>query len=142
MQDMKILSSLRVTAVHASLVRLLLQSECDHGFVSLQVPVVLAASMYVYNTLSAEPLAPVEEASLLGGFLTFKIAHIIYVYEQLKPKIGKRKQQKRPNFDSVPDIDLDLYGRPKVPTQGVAEAERVLAEDEERRAKWQSFWRR
>jgi hypothetical protein len=104
-----------------------------------QVPVALAAGMYVYNTHAAEPLTLTEEASLFGGFLSFKAAHVLYIYQQLRPRFNK-KPRKRPTFDSVPDIEYDLYGREKVQAKGVQEAEKVLAQEEERKANGWLRW--
>jgi hypothetical protein len=39
----------------------------------LLVPVALAAGMAVYNHMAEQPLHGMEQASLLAGFLSFKV---------------------------------------------------------------------
>lgn len=106
----------------------------------MQVPVALGVGVYTYNATAGTPLTLVEEASLAGGFLSFKAAHIMYLYDQLRPRLGAEppKKAKRPTFDDTDD-DFDMYARTKDKSAGVAEAERVLAEEEARKA--QRGWR-
>lgn len=43
----------------------------------LLVPVGLAAGVALYNSWAEQPLAGVEEFSLLGGFLSYKVYYIL-----------------------------------------------------------------
>jgi hypothetical protein len=106
----------------------------------LQVPVMLGVGMFAYNSQAAEPLTLAEEASLLGGFLSFKAAHIMYVYDQLRPRFGAKKTRIRRTFDDPPD-EFDMYARKQQQAKGVEEADRILAEEEARKAKKQWFAR-
>lgn len=103
----------------------------------LQVPVALAVAVYVFNTQSGDHLELAEEASLLGGFLSFKVAHILFTYEQLRPRF--EKEAPPPRLATLDTLDMfDLYGNRKEKTRGVQEAERVLAEAEANKSRW---WR-
>jgi hypothetical protein len=101
----------------------------------VQVPVALAVGVCMYNTQSGDHLTLEEEGSLLAGFLSFKLAHILYMYQELRPRFKKEAPPPRVITVDPPD-QFDLYGNPNAQPRGVQEAERVLAEAEARRSNW------
>ena len=98
------------------------------------MPVALGVGVFLFNSQMDEPLTLTEEASVFGGFLSFKVAHVMYVYQQLRPRFGEKKARKRPTFDHLPDVDVDMYGRAKVQPKAVEDADRHIAEQEAREA--------
>lgn len=74
----------------------------------------LAAAVYAYNVnadlLGARPLTLIEQGAVLGGFLSFKVALILQVYDELKPKFEAEKllQASRPVLAEVEDVSVDL----------------------------------
>lgn len=102
--------------------------------VSTQVPVALGLGIYAFNSQMSDSLTLTEEACIFGGFLSFKAAHVMYLYSQLRPSFGAKKERKRPTFAEVPDIEFDMYGRVKAPPKVIEDADRALAEQEARDA--------
>lgn len=100
----------------------------------MQVPVVLAAGIAAFNSQVTEPLSVLEQGSMLAGFLSFKLAHVQYVYSQLRPKFEQPGPRSRvPDVSSVEDLKMDVYGRSTKPIRAIEEADRVLAEEEARK---------
>jgi len=54
----------------------------------LLVPVGLAALVGLYNLLADEPLPLVYEGCALGGFLSYKLALIFKLVDDLTPKVN------------------------------------------------------
>lgn len=109
-------------------------SPATDSAVATQVPVFLAAGMAAFNSQAAEPLTIVEQGSMLAGFLSFKLAHVQYLYSQLRPKFEQPGPKRRvPDVSSVKDVQLDVYGRSTKPIRAIEEADRVLAEEEARK---------
>ena len=96
------------------------------------MPIALAASIALFNAESGDTLTLTEEACVLGGFLSYKVALMLKVWDDLKPRFGKR-EARRPKWKEIDD-DFDVYGRPKAKSLGLQEAERVLAEEEAKKA--------
>lgn len=94
----------------------------------------MAAGIAAFNSQAAEPLTVVEQGAMLIGFLSFKLAHVQYLYSQLRPKFEQPPPQRQvPDVASVQDIQMDVYGRSTKPIRAIEEADRVLAEEEARK---------
>ena len=106
--------------------------------VSTQVPVALGLGIYAFNSQMSDSLTLTEEACVFGGFLSFKAAHVMYLYSQLRPSFGAKKERKRPTFAEVPDIEFDMYGRVKAQPKAIEDADRALAEQKARESAKQS----
>lgn len=66
--------------------------------------------------------------------MSFKLAHVQYLYSQLRPKFEQPGPKRRvPDVSSVQDVRMDVYGREIKPTRAIEEADRVLAEEEARK---------
>lgn len=74
----------------------------------------LVAAMALYNanaeSLGSRPLTLIEQGAAVGGFLSYKVALILQVYEELKPKYDPEEllKSKRPALVQVEDVSLDL----------------------------------
>jgi hypothetical protein len=100
----------------------------------VQVPVVLAAGMSAFNQQSSDPLTVGEQACALAGMLSFKLAHVQYLYKELRPRFEQPGPSRRvPDVASVEDVNLDMYARSKQQLKAIEEADRVLAEEEARK---------
>lgn len=76
----------------------------------LLIPIGLAAGIWACNHFGWHTLSRMEEGCLLLGFLSFKAALFLAVWDSLKPKFDAEafKRPKRPvqyNFDEEPNID-------------------------------------
>ena len=98
----------------------------------MKVPVVLAASIALFNAKSGDHLTLTEEACVLGGFLSYKVALVIKLWDDTRPRFAQAPVT-RPKWKVIDD-DLDMYGRTKTKSIGEQEAERVLAEEEAKKA--------
>ncbi|KAG2452284.1 hypothetical protein HYH02_003308 [Chlamydomonas schloesseri] len=93
----------------------------------LLVPVGLAVAGAGYNAL-AGPEAQLDllhQGCLLGGFLSYKLALLIKLVDELTPKTFVDTTDTRPRLEQVED-ELDMYGRPKrrvikMPTEALPE---------------------
>ena len=54
----------------------------------LLVPISLAALMAGYNVIAETPLTGFQEAGLLLGFLSHKVALFLKVADEVAPKVG------------------------------------------------------
>lgn len=73
----------------------------------LLVAVVLAGAVGAFNTLSETPMGRVEQASLLAGFLSYKAALLLNIWDSTKPKVdvdGARRP-KRPELAVLPPVE-------------------------------------
>ncbi|KAG2443532.1 hypothetical protein HXX76_001884 [Chlamydomonas incerta] len=80
----------------------------------LLVPVGLAVLAAAYNRV-AGPEAQLDllhQGCLLGGFLSYKLALLIKLVDELTPKTYVDTTDTRPRLEVVED-ELDMYGRPK-----------------------------
>ncbi|KAL4439962.1 hypothetical protein ABPG75_002963 [Micractinium tetrahymenae] len=80
----------------------------------LVLPALLAAAA-AYNAAAApeDQLGLVEQGCLLGGFLSWKVALVLKIYEDLKPRPLTEEEilrQQRPMLVEVEDVKLDLRG--------------------------------
>ncbi|BDA44045.1 hypothetical protein COCOBI_05-2290 [Coccomyxa sp. Obi] len=73
----------------------------------LLVAVVLAAAVAAFNTLSETPMGRVEQASLLAGFLSYKAALFLNLWDSVKPKVDVDaiKKPKRPELAVLPPVE-------------------------------------
>ncbi|CAD7699711.1 unnamed protein product [Ostreobium quekettii] len=80
----------------------------------LLVVVALGLGVWLYNSLSGDPLEPGEEGCLLLGFLVYKVALIQFYLDARKTKFDPEEFLKRPDFVELSSFgDLDVYGRKK-----------------------------
>lgn len=56
----------------------------------LLVLVGVAALIAAYNKAAPEPLPLVYEGCILGGFLSYKVALLVKLFDELSPKVGRR----------------------------------------------------
>lgn len=78
----------------------------------LLIPIGLAAGSAAWNHVYPESqIGIVEEGCLLGGFLGYKIALFLKVYDDLKPKILTEEElmrANRPVLEDLEDVSLDF----------------------------------
>lgn len=73
---------------------------------------------------------------MLLGFFSFKVAHVLLLYRELRPKFASEGPTRRiPRMDDVEDIDMDIYARGTPKLKAIEEADRVLAEQEAKKRK-------
>lgn len=81
----------------------------------LLIPVGLVAGCAAWNTLVPEfQLSIVDEGCMLGGFLSFKIALVLKIYDDLKPRALTEEEMlraSRPQLADIEDVPLRLRGR-------------------------------
>lgn len=100
-----------------------------------QVPISLGVGIALFNKYSGDHLTLTEEGSLVLGFLSYKLALFSKIYDDLRPRFGAgSKTRKQPVYREIDD-DWDMYGRKKTQPVGVQEADRILAEEAERKGK-------
>lgn len=94
--------------------------------------------MWAYNTQSGDQLTLSEQGSLVIGFFSFKIAHVLLLYQELRPKFDSDVQTRRiPRMDGVEDISFDIYARETKKLQAIEDADEVLAQEAEKKRKRQ-----
>lgn len=98
----------------------------------------LGAAVWTYNTQTGDQLTLSEQGSLVIGFFSFKIAHILLLYRELRPKFGPDGPTRRiPRMDDIEDISFDIYARGTKKLQAIEDADQVLAQEEEKKRKRQ-----
>lgn len=104
----------------------------------VKVPVALGAAVWLYNTQSGDELTLAEQGSLVIGFFSFKIAHVLLLYRELRPRFGSDVPTRRiPRMDDVEDISFDIYARGTKKLQAIEDADQILAQEEEKKRKRQ-----
>ncbi|GLC49332.1 hypothetical protein PLESTB_000207600 [Pleodorina starrii] len=80
----------------------------------LLVPVALAGLGAAYNRVAGPEasLDLVHQGCLLGGFLSYKLALLIKLVDDLTPKTYVDSTDTRPRLEPIED-ELDMFGRPK-----------------------------
>eukprot|EP00892_Ulva_mutabilis_P003422 jgi/Ulvmu1/1451/UM011_0181.1 len=102
----------------------------------LLVPVALGAAVWTFNTQSGDQLTLTEQGSLLAGFFSFKIAHGLLLYRELRPKFDSEVQTRRiPKMDDIEDVSFDIYARGTQKLKAIEDADRVLEEEAEKKRK-------
>ncbi|KAK9916142.1 hypothetical protein WJX75_009264 [Coccomyxa subellipsoidea] len=73
----------------------------------LLVAVVLAAAVAAFNTVSETPLGRVEQACLLAGFLSYKAALLLNVWDSLRPRVDPEviRRPRRPELAVLPPVE-------------------------------------
>lgn len=93
----------------------------------LLVPVGLVAACAAWNsTFPENTIGIIEQGCMIGGYLSFKTALILKVYDDLKPRALTQEemlQNSRPELVEVEDVELKI----KRPSERAAE--RAAAED-------------
>lgn len=83
----------------------------------LLVLISLFGAIAAYNSAFPEqPLSLIEEGCLIGGFLSYKVALILKVYDDLKPKILTEEdllQEPRPMIAPIEDVEFPWKERSK-----------------------------
>ncbi|GFR52709.1 hypothetical protein Agub_g15338 [Astrephomene gubernaculifera] len=100
----------------------------------LLVPVGLACLAAAYNRVAGpdHSLDLLHQGCLLGGFLSYKLALLVKLVDELTPKTYVDAFESRPRVEPIED-ELDMFGRPKrrairMPTEALpegVEAEKV-----------------
>ncbi|GLI61890.1 hypothetical protein VaNZ11_004402 [Volvox africanus] len=80
----------------------------------LLVPVSLAGLSAAYNQIAGPDgaLDLLHQGCLLGGFLSYKLALLIKLVDELTPKTYVDTTDTRPRVEPIED-ELDMFGRPK-----------------------------
>ncbi|EFJ50235.1 hypothetical protein VOLCADRAFT_104055 [Volvox carteri f. nagariensis] len=80
----------------------------------LLVPVALAGLSAAYNQIVGpeRALDLLHQGCLLGGFLSYKLALLIKLADDLTPKTYVDSTDTRPRLEPIED-ELDMFGRPK-----------------------------
>ena len=78
----------------------------------LLIPVGLVAGSTAWNAAFPDfPIGGVEEGCLFGGFLSYKIALVLKIYDDLKPRAMTEEemlQMSRPQIPEIEDVELKL----------------------------------
>lgn len=92
----------------------------------LLVPVGLVAGCAAWNAAFPDfHLGIVEQGCLLGGFVSYKIALVLKIYDDLKPRAltdEEMLQMSRPQLPEVEDVPLNLKRPSEIKAEEEAEA--------------------
>eukprot|EP00884_Botryococcus_braunii_P022578 jgi/Botrbrau1/9003/Bobra.0148s0106.1 len=80
--------------------------------------ILLGAGVGAYNNFAADPLPPVVDLSLFVGFLSYKVALLLVMWDDLKPKFDPNllSRPQRPQLPVLDDVEpLDLRPKAKEP---------------------------